>query len=298
MNGYANAAYAAALRHAGTPRLLPFSGGWLLEQSVPNTPARDARGCYPLFACPRWTGLPADLDALEGELAAVTLVTDPFGQYDADLLQRCFPDLLQRYKEHQVIDCAEWTPAQVHHNHARNARAALRLVDVEQWEAPDGDVWAGLYGTLIERHQIAGIAHFPPASLRAQLQVPGSVVFRAVAAGETVGVLVWYVMQDVAYYHLAAYSQRGYDLRASFALFWHAIAALQPHVRWLCLGAGAGTFAAEDGLTRFKRGWATGTRPVYLCGRILHHAAYAELTQSAGQQRAAFFPQYRAGTQP
>jgi lipid II:glycine glycyltransferase (peptidoglycan interpeptide bridge formation enzyme) len=104
---------------------------------------------------------------------------------------------------------------------------------------------------------------------------------------------LWYVSGDVAYYHLAAYSDRGYDLGASFALFWTALkyfAAIG--IRWAAIGAGPGTTAAESGLTRFKRGWSTGTRSAHFCGRILQPTAYAELSANAAAG-SSYFPAYR-----
>src|SRR5262249_49571006 len=106
---------------------------------------------------------------------------------------------------------------------------------------------------------------------------------------------LWYRCDDRAYYHLAAYSPRGYELKASFALFWQVGESFaRAGVRWLALGAGAGLGdTTDDGLTRFKRGWATGTRTAYLCGRIFDRAAYAALSAATGNSDAFYFPTYR-----
>lgn len=40
------------------------------------------------------------------------------------------------------------------------------------------------------------------------------------------------------------------------------------------LGAAAERHDTADGLTQFKRGWATGQRTAYLCGRIFDHTMY------------------------
>ncbi len=55
------------------------------------------------------------------------------------------------------------------------------------------------------------------------------------------------------------------------------------------LGGGVG--ARDDGLVRFKRGWATEERVAHLCGRILDRAAYERLTRSG---TFGWFPAYRA----
>ena len=67
-------------------------------------------------------------------------------------------------------------------------------------------------------------------------------------------------------------------------------------MRWLGLGAGAGvTTSVEDGLTRFKKGWATGTRPASFCGRIFDSERYRELCRKGGADDGRYFPAYRSG---
>src|SRR6185295_19178366 len=101
---------------------------------------------------------------------------------------------------------------------------------------------------------------------------------RAVREGETLGMLLWYEQDSRDYYHLGAYSPAGYELRASFALFSYSMEYFAEHgSKWLSLGAGAGSGAeATSGLTRFKQGWASGTRPAYFCGRIFDRNRYQE----------------------
>ena len=55
-----------------------------------------------------------------------------------------------------------------------------------------------------------------------------------------VGLHLWYVQGDVAYGHLGATSQLGYELMASYALYAFAIEQLRAEVRWLALGGAAG----------------------------------------------------------
>ena len=107
----------------------------------------------------------------------------------------------------------------------------------------------------------------PPTSRRTpsppELLAPGIVVLRARHGGETVGANLWYQQGEIAYYHLGAYAVAGYELRASFALFARALELFAERgLAWASLGAGAGgTSNPDDGLTRFKRGWSTGTQP-------------------------------------
>lgn len=299
MSGYRHPDYAAALAELGAPRHLPRCDGWLLEATIPGAAATDLRAPYPIFCCADWAALGADLSALSGPVS-LTAVTDPFGDYTPAQLQACFPDLAAPYKEHFVIELAR-AEAQLAGHHARNIRKARAAVAVERCERPAEylDAWAELYANLVRRHQIDGPAAFSRASLAAQLAVPGLALYRALAGGETVGMVLWFLQDEVGYYHLAAYSDRGYALRASYALFAAAIDDLAGQLRWLSLGAGAGVRSdGDDGLTRFKRGWATGTRTAYLCGRIFDRERYDALAAARGASDG-FFPLYRtpqAGT--
>ena len=141
---------------------------------------------------------------------------------------------------------------------------------------------------------MTGISAFSHLSFAAQLQVPGIVAFRALTADEELaGAALWYVDGDVAYWHLAAYSEQGYRLDASYALLASALEhfAADASLRWASLGAGAGVDAAGAGLDRFKAGWATGTRTAHFCGRVLDREAYAALSPRPGD--TSFFPAYR-----
>jgi hypothetical protein len=293
--GYADPAYAAALAEFGEPRVLPQCGGSILIRRTPDLRHADAIGPYPLFACADWTGLAADLDELSDELVSVSLVADPFGAWTLEELQACFPDLMVPFKEHHVVDLSESVEISSHHR--RNSRKALRDVDVKIMSRPADmlDDWIGLYENLVRRHEIKGMAAFSAGSFAAQFDVPGLVAIRASANGETVGATLWLISGDVAYYHLGAYSDRGYELKASFALFATALEHFASEgLAWLGLGAGAGVGdGAGDGLDRFKDGWSTGTRTAYLCGRILSPDRYDELLRGAAE--TSYFPAYRAG---
>jgi hypothetical protein len=297
-NGYSHRSYAEALKEFGAPRHLSRSGGWLLERSIPETSFRDAMGCYPLFACEDWSKLDQDLNELGDELVSVALVADPFGNHDPELLQKCFPDRVVPFKEHLVTDLSQSPDSFVDQQHRRKARRALERLNVEYCDdaLQFVDDWNKLYANLIKRHAIQGLSAFSAASFKAQLAVPGISMFRASQDGETVGMTLWYADRGVAYYHLGAYSDAGYELEASFALFWRVLEHFtNPGTRWLNLGAGAGLANEADGLTRFKRGWATGTRPAYFCGRIFDRQKYEEAMSARHIEASEYFPAYRKG---
>lgn len=297
--GYLHAGYARSLAQFGTPRLLPCSGGWILERPIPGTARRDATGCYPLFSCRNWQHLADDMEELNGRVVSLAVVTDPFGDYEPADLERSFNYVVLPFKEHYCVDLSRPLDTFVCPHHRRYARKALETVQVERAKAPWEllDDWVRLYDVLVRRHGISGIAAFSRAAFEKQFRVPGLVVFRACHRATTVGMLLWYVQGPVAYYHLGAYDPVGYELRASFALFLCAIEYFaQVGLDWLALGGGAGLRAeATDGLARFKRGWSTGTRTAYFCGHVFDSAAYAELADARCPSGTTYFPAYRQG---
>jgi hypothetical protein len=297
---YAHGAYAASLMEIGTPRHLLNSGGWVLERTIRGADgARDAMGCYPLFTCKNWDGLRGDLEDLGRELVSLVVVTDPMASVTTESLSGCFVDLLRPFKPHYVADLSRQPETFVDAHHRRNARKALRVVDVEVSQALDvwSDDWTNLYAHLIRHHSISGMQAFSPDSLSAQLRVPGAVALRATQSGTTVAMLVWYVDRDVAYYHLGASSPVGYTLKASFGLFWESLRYFADKgIRWIDLGGAAGAAASDgDGLARFKHGWSTETRTAYLGGRVFDPHAYACLSGGRGIRTGDYFPAYRAG---
>ena len=299
MQGYGHAAYAASLSEFGKPRQLQRSKGWLLERPILGFEGKDAMGCYPLFVCGDWSQLDSDLEDIEDELLCISLVTDPFGEYDLTSLRECFPDVTMPFKEHFVVDLSRALGTIVHSHHRRNARRALSGLQVEKCASPIDflDDWIALYGELIERHNITGLAAFSKASFAKQLVVPGMVAFRAVCGDATVGMVLWYEQDNRAYYHLGAYSARGYELLASFALFEYSIKYFaQRHFEWLSLGSAAGVGnSGTSGLSRFKEGWSTGVRTAYFCGRIFDHKKYEEILKTRHLLPLEYFPAYRVG---
>jgi Acetyltransferase (GNAT) domain len=297
MNGYQTQQYAHALGEIGNAVHLPRCDGWLLERPIPGSEAVDAAGGYPFFSCRNWSELGADIEALGGRFVAVSMVVDPFSGLDGRSLARWFPDVCYPYKEHAVVDLrGDWRQT-VSLHHRRNVRAASRSVAVERCDVPYAwfETWCELYSHLIARHGINGMARFSRSSFERQFRVPGLTAFRGIVREETVAMHLWYLGGDVAYYHLGASSPRGYERKAAFALFDAALGHFANcGIQWTALGAGAGWCAAEDdGLSRFKRGWANDARTAWFCGRILNPDRYRRLTRHLPEQTRSFFPVYR-----
>lgn len=272
----------------------------MLVRDVPGSVYRDAMGCYPLFACTNWSELKTDLDALSGELISVAFVTDPFGAFDPNKMRGNL-DICVDFKEHYVVHLGEPIEKIVSRHHRQYARKSLRDVQVEISPNPQIhlDEWVELYGHLVQRHGITGIRAFSRKAFAAQLSIPGVVMLRALHQGECLGIHLWYLQGDVAYSHLEALSPKGYQLCASYALYWYALACFMEHpakIIWMDLGAGAGISGeGADGLTFFKRGWANDVKKVWFCGRILDRDKYLALVKLHNAQGTSYFPAYRSG---
>jgi hypothetical protein len=290
--------YAESLSEFGTPLRLPKSGGWLLKRLIDGVQA-DAMGTYPLFTCSDWKSLKDDLNQLGKSVVSAVVVTDPMGAYDEAFLRDCFGDLVIPFKSHFGNDLSRPLEETMPKHHARNASSGLKQVTVERCEDALShlDDWVRLYALLIKRHQISGIRTFSRSSFARQLKIPGMVCFRAIRDGQTVGMILWYVQNGIAYYHLGAYTDEGYELRASFALFRRALEYFaESGLKYANLGAGAGLGSdADDGLSRFKRGWSTCVRTAYICGRIFDRREYDRLVRVRGVGTTDYFPAYRNG---
>jgi len=300
VTGYLHADYARSLSEFGTPRKLTRSGGWILERQIPSSPYRDGMGCYPLFCCQDWSKLHVDLNDFRDVLITLSLVTDPFGDFDLEYLNKFF-DLVIPFKRHYIADLSMPTNKFVHKKWRQNARKAKKQgVYIEKCEEPKKLIseWDSLYKCLIDRHNIKGIRAFSRRSFAKQLNIPGLVMFRALFQNKAIGAMLWYVQEEVAYAHLLALSPLGYELKASYGLYDISFDYFSEDnkVHWLNLGAGAGIKDnGKDGLSRFKKGWSNGTRTAYFCGRIFNKKKYLEIVKSKGSGNTDYFPAYRMG---
>jgi hypothetical protein len=297
VTGYMHPQYAQSLAEFGIPRELPRCRGWILQRHIPDFSYYDGMGCYPLFACRDWGQLFVDLEEIESELVSLALVADPFGGYDVSYLRQGFDKVIP-FKDHFIVDLRHPINQFVSKHHRYYARRALRNVSVDRHPDPAQfiDEWVALYTTLIEKRDIRGMRAFSRAAFAKQLSVPGIIVFRATYRDATIGAHLWYVQGQMAYSHLEAMSPVGYELMVSYALYWCALNWFSKAIRWLDIGAGAGTLQkGMDGLSQFKRGWSTGTRTAYFCGRIFDQEKYAQIVNARGTSDTDFFPAYRQG---
>lgn len=303
MSGYRSREYAESLMEFGIVESLTHSGGFFLRREIPDDGSSDGMSCYPLFDCRDWSGLSADMELLEGKLVSLTAVVSPFAAISAEELHRCFPDLARPFKDHYLVEyqaqesSGESPDRIVSRHHRYYAKRALRDLEVHPVENPVTmlDDWIGLYGHLIQRHKLSGLHAFSPLAFHRQLRVPGMVAFRAMRGTSTVAAHLWYHDGDVAYSHLFAANEAGYESNAAYALYWYAMHHFAGKARWLNLGGAAGAGNTKGGLDFFKRGWSNVVRPALLCGRILDPEKYQRLCRRRSVEVLDYFPAYRQG---
>lgn len=296
--GYRHPEYALSLAEYGQPRVLENSGGWVLERPIPHTGHRDAMGPYPLFHCRDWRALPEDLACLrEAGMVSLVLVTDPMlGEGERKVFSHF--DVAEPFKTHylSVLDRPPERTVSKHHRYY--ARKAARELEVDVPEAPLNhlDEWCALYEALVGRHGVTDLRTFSREAFRRLLSMPGVILFRALRQGRAVGAQIILIQGNVAFAHLAAFSDEGYRLGASYLLDWAAMDHLRGRAGVLNWGGGAGLEGAdESGLAKYKQGWATERGTSYLLGAVLDRSVYERLAGAAEDTTRAYFPRYRAG---
>jgi len=253
-------------------------------------------GCYPIFFCEDWSGLAEDLAELTDDIVSVSIVADPFGSYTRELLEESF-DVVNPFKRHYIVDLECDVGEIGTRRHRKAARRALRKIKVGVCKDPAGfvDGWFQLYSMLVQRYDVRGIQAFSRSSFSMLLGMPEIIVHQAFMGNEIVGAQLFFVQDDVVHCHLGAVNERGYANGAFYALDFFAFEYFAESVRKLDLGGGVGlSVDPGDGLSRYKNGWSSGTRPAYFCGHIANPGQYAELV-SGGDAETAYFPAYRCG---
>jgi len=297
--GYAHPGYALSLREFGEPRELPRCGGWILVRPIPGTPFKDAMGCYPLFACRDWTRLHEDLEQVGSDLVSLVLVTDPFCGLTQSDLEHCF-DLVKPFKTHYVADLNFPTQCIAGKQQRYDARRALREMNVEICTAPARylDDWMRLYNHLIARHGIKGISTFSRKCFEMQLNLPGMLMLLGRRDEEIIAAQLLLISNDVAYGHLSAFTEKGYEIGASHGIHWTVLGYCgQRGIHYFDVGGTPGIREnPRDGLAKFKAGWSNDRRIVYLCGHIFDREKYDSLPREHRVTDSDFFPAYRGNT--
>ena len=301
--GYLNPDYVKALSEFGQPIELTSSRGWALRRAIDGGPECDAIGGYPFLACQDWTGLAADLEQLRGDLVSFACTPDPFGNYALSDLESLFPDCMHHFKDHFIADLSLPPERIISRHHRKYAERAFKKVEVEFSTVPYGylEEWLTIFGTAVRQFGVTGIRAYSRAAFSRHLALPGAIMSLARHRGKLVAAHVQMLHGETAYAHLASQTEDAYHLGAAYALYHAEIHYYAGKVRWIDWGGGVGVSVHDRGLSAFKRGWSTGTRPAYFCGRIFDRDRYRELARAreialgAGTSLAPYFPAYREG---
>ncbi len=293
--GYLHPGYAQSLSEFGVPIELPRSGAWLLKRQIPHSKGWDGIACYPYLVCADWPALKEDLRSIAGELVTFAAVADPFCSLEINDLKHAFPDICIHFKDHYVADLSWTLDKIVSPRHLRNARRALRRVEVEFHTEPLGllDDWMRLFDQETRRLQLTGIRAFSRASLAQQLALPGSVMSIARHDGHIISAHIQMIHGDIAYAHLAAKVPEARTFGADHALYYSELLYYKDKVRWINWGGDAG-LATNGSLSFFKKGWSTNTRPAYFCGRVFNRSLYETICRHI-EKTDNYFPMYRKG---
>jgi hypothetical protein len=294
--GYMHPGYAKTLSQFGEVAELPRSQGWFLKRPISGSDAFDGMGCYPYLTCRDWSQLASDLEAWGGDLVSFAAVPDPFGDYTRLDLQRAFPDRVVHFKDHYIADLTLPREQVISRHHRKGVRKALKHVDVEFIAHPLQvlEKFTELFNISILKFNIKGIKAYSRDALSRQFALPGTFMSIARYGGEIVAAHIYMLHNDVAYAHLAAADETANRVGAAYALYYRDMEFFADKVRWIDWGGEAG-LARDGSLCSFKRGWATGTRPVYFCGRIFDHGRYDEIVRGRDPRQTAYFPAYREG---
>ncbi|HWF76640.1 MAG TPA: GNAT family N-acetyltransferase [Caulobacteraceae bacterium] len=263
--------------------------GVTIRPAGPN--AWDAAGPYPRTPLAADADLGAGLDQLRAAgLVSVVLVPDPLASPLQSALAAAF-EVCRPFKTHLLIDRGKgYAPSKHHRDEIRRAQRRCRVEVVPLAERLTD--WRALYGALVERRGVAGVAAFPDPYFPVLARSPAFVAFAAFVGDEIAAMTIWFEHAGVAVYHLAAASELGYANGAAYALNDAAIAHFGA-AGIVDLGGGAGLADDPgDGLFRFKQGFANARTIAHLCGAVLDPAAYARLC-SKRASRTSFFPAYR-----
>ena len=90
---------------------------------------------------------------MDDDIVSLSIITDPFGDFNKIYLKKCFKDVVIHYKDHFVVDLYKNINDIVTKGHRKNSRKGLKNVIVEVVKNPIEflEEWESLYDILINR---------------------------------------------------------------------------------------------------------------------------------------------------
>jgi Acetyltransferase (GNAT) domain len=290
---YATLAYARTLAHVGRPLEVPAWQSCVVARDC-HEGAVDAMGTYPLACLAPDCDLQQGLDFLrDAGMVSTTLVVDNLSGPPLSHFQSAFPHT-RPFKTHYLVDgrAGAYEPSPHHRNEVR--RAAKRGVEVRIVPLQailDG--WCALYEELISRHQITGVQSFTRDSFAALSPCAGLSTVAAFIGDELVSCHLWIHHADVVWSHLSATSALGYANGAAYAVCDHSLRHFSGRLINLGGASGVGGGQTDDGLARFKGGFANGRHEAFICGAVLDPGKYEQMCAERGDVSRDYFPAYR-----
>ncbi len=270
---------------------LPSAQIPMLKQNILQTAYYDLASCYPRTPLFSLEAIDLDLVRLAHEnyisltFATDVLVQPEFAQYDA-LFDYVYP-----FKQHYILN--RQLPIVLSKHHRYEIKQAQKKCVVQPISLKENlEVWHLLYQKLVWRHRISGLQAFSKHYFQVLSELPNIRALAAFVDADIVSIHLWLSYQDKLYSHLAASNEKGYQHRASYAIYAYIIDIFQEFT-WIDFGGNSGGCDnPQDGLSRFKSGFSNELRASYILGKIFNPDVYREL--SVGIRAKNYFPLYRS----
>ena len=257
--------------------------------------ARDVVGPYPLAAFRTDSDLRGGLDELTNAgFVTVTAVVDEAISPPIQGFRDAFT-VVRPFKAHYVVDNTLGTYQPSSHHRYEIRKTVRNKIEVCAVSLSDiVDEFSDLYETLVSRHSISTANRFTKVSFEALAQCPGLHTVAAYQRGALISCHLWIRHEMNAWSLLAASNAQGYATNAAYAIYDQSIRHFSDCS--INIGGIAGNAdASDDGLARFKSGFANRTRQSYIAGSVLNHQLYGQLCAvQPGTDTKFYFPQYRA----
>lgn len=274
---------------------VPEWGQYLLRRKIESPEIQecwDLTGCYPFAVFDDDADIRAGLRRLrsEGFVSAVCVI-DPLLNSKISQFDQHF-DYIKEFKTHYLWknDGNPIVFSKHHRYEIRKAKAEVKPIALSDYLAE----WCALYRELTIRRRISGMAAFSPSAFERLAKITGLVSFGAFLGETLVACHLWIQNGPHVHSHLAASNDAGRSAGAPYLLYEAAVRHFDD-AEAINFGGGAGLAdAPNDGLARFKRGFANLEKTAYICGAILDEARYRRLADAHGAENAAYFPAYRA----
>lgn len=287
---YTTSLYVDSLNHIGKTYLVPEWETSVLIRKI-NNHFEDIFGPYPLTILPKNCNIQGGLQRLRNSgFVSATLILDDFHRPDLNQLQDAFT-IVTPFKTHLITNLQT-----TNHNYTKHHRyyikKALEKVTVKKFDLEKYlTEWGQLYQELATKHNLSSLHKFSAAHHHALSQLPGVTAIGAWIEDKLVSAHIFVSDGNYVHSHLAASNQEGYSCGAAYAINDAAIKFFKD-TKLINFGGGAGLSSQiNDGLFKFKQGFANDQSQSYLCGVILDPKKYEDLTNR--KEPTTFFPAYR-----